>query len=337
MYGSTRSRTYANNIGNAKHIMQALGHYKMYELNKDILKEFIYGFTMKKYKSGKNEYYYSQSMINKVYNILSGAIQEAVKEGIISENFMVEIKKPRSNKPIKEEYKSFSEKEIEKISFIVSNDKMINLWIHILMYTGVRPSEALALKFSDINYQEGTLRILRTLSKEEFIDTLTHKKTAPSKPIITDLKNERNNGAINYQRRTLKIGDYLLNLLYKWESYVKKNEKYMTNKKLHGTDEFIFSSPNGDFWLYDDYNQKYQRLLKKSNVDFRKYNPYRFRHNYCTNLLRQGVDFKTVQMIMGDNTTEMVLRVYANMDKSDILKASGKYSKNIDNILCKRK
>jgi hypothetical protein len=40
-----------------------------------------------------------------------------------------------------------------------------------------------------------------------------------------------------------------------------------------------------------------------------------------------GINLKAVQLIMGDNTTNMVMRVYANLDKTDVLKGSESYAK----------
>ena len=77
--GGVRSRTYSSTINTATHIINGLGNYKMSELNKSVLKEFINGFTKKMYirgKSGKPQYY-SQSMIDKIYNLLHAAIKEA--------------------------------------------------------------------------------------------------------------------------------------------------------------------------------------------------------------------------------------------------------------------
>lgn len=49
--------------------------------------------------------------------------------------------------------------------------------------------------------------------------------------------------------------------------------------------------------------------------------------------LRKKYDIKTVQLMLGDNTPYMVLRAYANMDKSDIIKGSKDFSEYIDKIL----
>ena len=62
-------------------------------------------------------------------------------------------------------------------------------------------------------------------------------------------------------------------------------------------------------------------------------NMYRFRHTVCTDLLRRGIDLKTVQMIMGDNTPDVILSVYANIGKQDVLMASSELSQRMVDIV----
>ena len=78
--------------------------------------------------------------------------------------------------------------------------------------------------------------------------------------------------------------------------------------------------------IYEDYTQRYKRLLQKSGLSGSEMNPYRFRHTVCTDLFRRKVDIKTVQMIMGDNTADMILKVYANIQKEDMLLVSEELS-----------
>lgn len=46
-----------------------------------------------------------------------------------------------------------------------------------------------------------------------------------------------------------------------------------------------------------------------------------------------GVNIKAVQMIMGDNTPDMVMRVYANLDSTDVLIGSKQCAVSLDKVL----
>lgn len=334
--GQARSRSYSITLTMASHIIDGLGNYRMNEINKDVLKKFINGLAKTKYEKSPKTHkmeYYSQSAINKIYNLLHGAIKEAASEDgekLLRTDFMANIKKPRSRRPSKPEPKALTIAEIRYLLKIVIVNKMIFTWVCIMLYSGVRPSEALALKFEDINYAEKTISITKTLSQEDFYDARHLKKIKPSIPIITDLKNEGENDQINWQRRTLKVGNMLLIVLHDWENYVKRNDKLMKLKRENGTENFLFCGSRGQLWLYEYYQQIYERILKKHRLSISEYSPYRFRHNCCTNLFRLGEDIKTIQLIMGDNTPTMVMKVYANLDSSDVLKGSKHYADNLD-------
>jgi integrase len=338
--GSTKSRSFSGSISAAIHIVKGLGNYRMDQIDKNVLRKFINGFAKQTYVKGKGDHrrieFYSQSMIHKVYILLRSAIKEAAGEDgghLISMDYMANIKEPRSKKPVTLEPKSLTDSEIKMLIKLISKKRMILVWICILLYTGVRPSEALALKFTDIDYDKKIIHIVRTLSQEESFDVDSLSRKKPRKPIITDLKNVQDGNKVNYQRRALRAGDMLLLILKSWEIYVKGNKKLMEMKRKEGTEEYLFCGSHGQLWLYDDYKQVYDRLLEKHGLNASEYNPYRYRHNCCTRLLRMGVDIKTVQLILGDNSSSMVMRVYANLDKSDVLKGSGDYSENMDLIL----
>lgn len=338
--GATRSRSYANDLAIASHIIDGLGNYRMSEINKVIIKQFINGFTKRTYTTGKGKkqktQYYSQSTINKVYNLLHCFIQEAASEdgnNLLKIDYMQNIKKPRSNRPQKDDIKPLSDEEIKMLSDIVNENQMIDVWLHLMLYTGMRPSEPLALKFADIHYEEKTIDIFRTLSHEEFLDPVTQKRIKPSKPMITDLKNERNDGKANYQRRTIRVGNKLLDILKEWEKTVTSDIRLRKMKEKYHTEDFLFCGSRGQLWLYEDYKQVYERLLRKHGLSASEYNPYRFRHNCCTRLLRLGVNLKAVQLIMGDNTSDMVMKVYANLDNSDVLKGSQTFADAMDETL----
>lgn len=337
--GETRSRSFSATLTAAVHIINGLGNFKMSEIDKETLRKFLNGFAKKKYLRNPSDMqydYYSQSEINKVYNLLHRAIREASNEDgdkLLRLDYMANIKKPRTRQAKKPEPRPFTDKDIRSLLAAVSENRMILTWVLIMLYTGARPSEILALTWADINYSDKTISISRTLSQEDFYDTNHLKKLKPSVPIITDLKNERDDGQTNWQKRKLRVGNVLLLELYSWKSFVDSNTALLKMKKANHTENYLFCGPKGQLWLYEYYSQKYERLLKKHGLKYSDYNPYRFRHSYCTYLFRRNINMKAIQMIMGDNTPTMIMKVYANLDKTDVLSGSACLSNDIDNIL----
>lgn len=328
------SRAYDSKVNSSRHIIDGLGNYKLCEIDVNKLSEFLNAFVSKTYKRGGKTMPFSQSSINKVYNFLHEIIRYASDdEEILKKDFMRSIKKPDSQQYKDKEYKALIDDEFKMISNVVKDNPMISTWIHIMMYTGVRPSEALALKFSDINYEKETIKIRRTLIQKQNHDVVNQRRIGAPKPDFSYLKNERKKGNMDYQKRNLALSPKILEIIKFWENYVRGNKDLMEMKRANGTEELLFCGSKGQLRLYRDYAQEYKRVLCKAGLKISDFNPYRFRHSFCTRCLRKGLDIKTVQRMMGDNTSEMVLKVYANMDESDILRGSKIYTEDIDKIL----
>jgi site-specific recombinase XerD len=53
--------------------------------------------------------------------------------------------------------------------------------------------------------------------------------------------------------------------------------------------------------------------------------PHIFRHTFCTNLMRSGVDIKTIQYLMGHTTIDMTINTYTHTTYEDVERAFNKY------------
>lgn len=314
--GTVSQRTHEGKLKLSKHIINDLGHYKMENIDRKVLENFIDNLPEKTYTKGGEVYNFTKSTINKIYDILHCVIKDAVSdECILKNNIMTDVKRPKSKASKKKKEKTLSVTAIKNIIKSVEKNQMIHTWIQLLLYTGARPSEILALKFSDIDYLNKTISISEALTEVKNDDCIKYGTNGKMRAIISNLKNDDGND-YTYQCRTLKVSDRVLKLLKEWEKDVTGNAKLMEMKKSYGTQEYLFSGSKGQFWCYHYYRQAYDRLLKREGID--NINPYRFRHTFCTNALRRGINIKTVQLMLGDNTTEMVLKVYANMNQDDI-------------------
>lgn len=123
-------------------------------------------------KINKNSISRKLSSIRGFYNYL-------VKEGIISNNYFKDVSNPK-----KELYlpKFLKNEEIDKIFSICSYDNKIDqrdsLIIELLYATGIRVSELVNIKISDIDFECRTIKILGKGSKERIVIYNNHTKEA---------------------------------------------------------------------------------------------------------------------------------------------------------------
>lgn len=334
------NRTYGGYVTTSRLIVEKLGHLKMYELNREVIQQFFNDLQNTTYTTGKNKrrtQYYSQSSLNKIFDLLHKFILEysndCIRDAILPKDYMANMEKPRSKALKSSGIKPYKPEEIQNVFGILEKDRMILCWVHIMAELGCRPSEALALTWEDIDFENHMIHFCKALGKEADFDPVTHKRTSAFKPIIKDLKNERgrNHRGENHCRE-LQASAQLMGLLNAWRQEVKHSE-LGKKRREYGTEQFVFTGRNGDLRIYEDYTQRYNRLLKSAGLNPSEMNPYRYRHTVCTDLLRHKVDLKTVQLIMGDSTSDVILDVYANIQKEDMIKASTKLSERMASIL----
>lgn len=218
------------------------------------------------------KYRLSSKRVNEIKKIFSTILSDAVKDEIVDNN---PISKSRPL-PIhqKKEIEPFS---IEEITSILNSchgqEKNI---ISLLFFTGIRTGECIGLKWSDIDFENRTIHIRRTIgrgvegppktkSSIRFID-ITDK-------IMVVLKNQ-----------------YIIT--GKYNSYVFLNRK--------GNHYFDSSKLRDHMW---------KRILKKAKVRYRTI--YHTRHTFCSLNLQAGEDILWISKTLGHSTPKTTLEKYS--------------------------
>lgn len=140
--------------------------------------------------------------------------------------------------------------------------------IEILYGTGIRVSELIELKISNIFFKENLIRVLGKGDKERFVPIGLKAK----KSIIDYINNDR-----KYQKIEESSNDILI-----LSRYGKKITRHM-----------IFTL--------------IKNISKKSGIT-KKISPHTFRHSFASHLLKNGADLRTIQLILGHEnitTTEI--------------------------------
>ena len=140
--------------------------------------------------------------------------------------------------------------------------------IEILYGTGIRVSELIELKISNIFFKENLIRVLGKGDKERFVPIGLKAKNS----IIDYINNDR-----KYQKIEESSNDILI-----LSKYGKKITRHM-----------IFTL--------------IKNISKKSGIT-KKISPHTFRHSFASHLLKNGADLRTIQLILGHEnitTTEI--------------------------------
>ena len=102
---------------------------------------------------------YSQSTINKLYQLLNSVLNEAKLEKIITDNPMRRFKRPKSKKT-QVKVRGLTIDEQKNLLYVLKNKEIVHgEQMLIAMFTGMRMGEINALEVKDIDFSREALRV----------------------------------------------------------------------------------------------------------------------------------------------------------------------------------
>ena len=161
----------------------------------------------------------------------------------------------------------------------------------VALTTGMRPSEYLALRWRDIDWDRGTISVVRTLHKNEGQWTFADTKRVRS-------------------RRVVKLQEWVLRLLLK----LKGKTKEAGVESLHDSvfSDLIFTTPRGEP-INEEYlvRKHFKPILREAGLpDIRLYD---LRHTSATLALTVGVPPKVVSEQLGHASAAFTLDTYSHV------------------------
>jgi len=254
-----------------KYININIGHLKLSSVKPAHIAAMMNKYTNK-----------SESFVKKIMLTLRGIFETAIDNEFCNKNPAKNIS-PEYKKPEEREY--FNEKELSIIEkFCVLERSNISDALIVLLYTGVRREELLGLKFGDICFEAGTIKINRAVTVD-----------SSGKHLNEELKSESSYRVI--------------------PMFPEVREILETKPRIS---DFVFSKSNGDFQSPNGFSSIYSRLLKRINRandsenQIRELSPHCCRHTFATHLSKNGVDIKIIQSILGHADISMTGNIYTH-------------------------
>lgn len=307
------------------HIKPEIGRIKLSALRADILQKFI----NQKLKNGRCDKVkdvntnklvtrkggLSEKTIKNMYNMIHSALKQAYKNGLVNQNVSELINLPKQKR---NEMRVLTVDEQKNLQSAVQNERL-GIGIILSLFTGIRLGELLGLKFEDIDFENKTITIRRTLNRLKVFDNPTKKTDI----IIGEPKT-------NKAKRTIPLQDFLIPLLKTHKTRVLTERLKVAN--LYENDSFVICNEFGKFVEPTTYQKFFKNMLKKAGIQDTNF--HTLRHTFVTRALENGFDVKVLADILGHADASTTLNKYAHAlpdhKKTSMEKLSCLYERSVN-------
>ena len=287
------------------HILPAFGNMKM--------EKITVSFCQKKI----NEWFKFHSKYNVMKNYTSAVLKFAIRMDLIKNNPMDKITVPRKMAAVGQDdnLKYFNKDELQQFFSCCKEDAARSnnlLWLtlfRLLAFSGMRKGEALALTWKDLDFQNETVSINKTVARGLGNRLLIQTpKTATSK-------------------RTIVLDTVTLSMLNTWRKrqatdFLKLGYNTMNEEQL------IFPNTKNELMIPTKPDQKLDRIIQKNGLT--RITVHGFRHTHCSLLFEAGASIKEVQDRLGHADIQTTMNIYAHVTEKAKEKTAEKFAKYVN-------
>lgn len=296
-------------------INPTIGKIALEDLTKDDCKKWV-GTINKKYSRA----YASNSL-----RLLKASLKYAcdVDQQWLERNVAANVKLPKADLCEQEKPNALTEGEAQRLLTIVNEallspggyrDLPVMLAIKISLYTGLRRSEICALRWTDVDLQNGRVHVTQSIGYSDSKFYIKSPKSSSSYRWV----------------------DCPPQLVQDLERRKKAMEQWCDEAGIKLTGEhYVIGFPDGAFLKPPRIDDHWRALSKNLVLRGTQNKPVHFhglRHTYATLLLQSGVDVTTVSSLMGHSKTSITLNRYASTGDQQKNAAAMKLGQVIDGI-----
>ncbi len=277
-------RTYVRN-----HFAPVLGKHRLIDITPRMLQEF---YNFKRTKGNLSP----KTIIN-MNLCLHKALDQAIKEGLISSNPASALNLKRGTKPQIEVLTRDQQMQLLRESL----KHRYGVFIRLTLATGLRIGELTGLKWEDIDFQTSLLHIRRSLNRQTKI--AASGDGAKTELVLSETKTGSGTRDIPLLRGALDD-------LRKWRM-VQDHDRKKLGDAASAHPEMVVTNELGQYIEPRTFSDHYHSILEAAKLPHFTF--HALRHTFATRALEQGMDEKTLSVILGHASVSFTLDTYTHV------------------------
>lgn len=241
-------------------------------------------------KIKKMEVPLSPRAVNLLHFLIQAALEQARKNNIVVNNVANHCERYKDER---HEVKPLTEEGVTSLLRVLKEHRLFAA-VYLDLSTGLRRGELLALKWSNVDLDEGNIKITENLVRVKGGSKIHKPKTKSS-------------------IRTVHLPSRVVEAL-KAHKVRQEEEKAKAEEKEKGSYQdngLVFCQPNGKPIQPRNFQRMFEGWVKKAGLP-KETRLHDLRHTFVTRMFAAGIDIKTVQSFTGHSDTRTLLETYAH-------------------------
>jgi integrase len=243
------------------------------------------------------------SYVAKIIAVGSKAFARAERDGIVARNVFRLAGKPDATPPKRERPTDAHIRQL-LASIVGDADEVL---IHLLVKTGMRKSEALAVRVADLDFNQGTVAVTGTVERAK-----NSKRGTDGEPLTVLRRKDTAKSASSI--RVIALAPSLLPLLRRRlaEREIERAACEKLGRPWVNAHDLVFTNPTGGLIDPRTFFDRYKVLTKRAGWPA-SFTVHDLRHaNITTMITSNQVDVKTAQEMAGHSDPRVTLGIYTH-------------------------